>query len=83
LRHSFADTERLEARIRASDTEWTIARPGVLTNGPARGRYRTALPDVGPPPFPRISRADVAGFMLREVVERRFLYAAVGLWDEP
>jgi putative NADH-flavin reductase len=83
LRHSFADKERLEAWIRASDTEWTIVRPGVLTNGPARGRYRTARPDVRPPPFPRISRADVAGFMLREVVERRFLSMAVGLWDEP
>ncbi len=46
LRHSFADKERLEAWIRASDTEWTIVRPGVLTNGPARGRYRTARRDV-------------------------------------
>lgn len=83
LRHSFAEKERLEARIRASETEWTIVRPGALTSGPARGRYRTALPDVRPPPFARFSRADVAGFMLREVVERRFLYTAVGLWDEP
>jgi hypothetical protein len=83
LHHSFADQERLEARIRASETEWTNGRPGALTNGPARGRYRNALPDVRPPPFARISRADVAGFVLREVVERRFLYMAVGLWDEP
>jgi uncharacterized protein YbjT (DUF2867 family) len=82
LRHNFADKERLEARICASETEWTIVRPGALTDGPARGRYRTALADVRPPPFPRISRADVAGFMLREVVERRFLYRVVGLWDE-
>ena len=66
-----------------SETEWTIVPPGALTDGPARGQYRTALPNVRPRPFPRISRADVAGFMLREVVERRFLYTAVGLWDEP
>jgi uncharacterized protein YbjT (DUF2867 family) len=82
LRHSFADKERLEARIRASETEWTIVRPGVLTHGPARGRYRIARPDVRPPAFPLISRADVAGFMVREVVERRFLHVAVGLWDD-
>jgi uncharacterized protein YbjT (DUF2867 family) len=82
LRHSFADKERLEARIRASETEWTIVRPGVLTNGPPRGRYRAARPDVRPPAFPLISRADVAGFMVREVVERRFLHVAVGLWDD-
>lgn len=57
--------------------------PGPVDPWAARGRYRAALPDVRPPPFARISRADVAGFMLREVVERRFLYAAVELWDEP
>lgn len=38
LRHSFAEKERLEARLRASQTEWKIGRPGALTTGPARGR---------------------------------------------
>ncbi|MGI8818629.1 MAG: NAD(P)-dependent oxidoreductase [Gemmatimonadales bacterium] len=36
----FGDKVRQEAVVRASDLEWTIVRPGVLTNGPARGRYR-------------------------------------------
>jgi len=82
LRHIFAEKERMEVAICASATDWTIVRPAALTNGPAQARYRPALAEVHPPPFPRISRADVAGFMLREVVERRFVHQAVGLWDE-
>ncbi len=82
LRQVFAEKERMEARMRASEAEWTIVRPGMLTNGPARGQYRVALAEVRPPAFPRISRADVAAFMLREVGERRLVRQAVGLWDE-
>lgn len=83
LRHIFAEKERMERTIRVSAPEWTIVRPGALTNAPARGRYRAALPAARPPPFPRISRADVAAFMLRETVEKCWLRQAVGLWDEP
>jgi putative NADH-flavin reductase len=83
LRNTFLEKERMEAYIKAADVDWTIVRPGALTNGPARGRYRTALPDSRPPRFPRISRADVAAFMLAEVHQRRFVRQAVGLWDEP
>ena len=82
LRHVFTDKKRLEARIQASDAEWTIVRPGFLTDGPTRGQCQAALPGVRPSLVPRISRADVAAFMLREVAERRFLRQAVGLWDE-
>jgi putative NADH-flavin reductase len=83
LRNTFLEKERMEAYIKAADVEWTIVRPGALTSGPARGRYRTALADVRPPRFPRISRADVAAFMLAEVHQRRYVRQAVGLWDEP
>jgi uncharacterized protein YbjT (DUF2867 family) len=82
LRHVFADKERMETSIRASATEWTIVRPGALTSGPARRRYRAASAEVRPPRLPRISRADVADFMLHELGERRFVRQAVGLWDD-
>ncbi len=83
LRNTFLEKERMETYIKAVEVEWTIVRPAALTNGPARGRYRTPLADVQPPRFPRISRADVAGFMLAEMQQRRFVRQAVGLWDEP
>jgi uncharacterized protein YbjT (DUF2867 family) len=46
-----------EADLRDRDLDWTIVRPGGLTDAPATGRIRLA-----PPPVPRgtIPRADVA-----------------------
>jgi uncharacterized protein YbjT (DUF2867 family) len=77
----FRDKVRQEAVIRASDLEWTIVRPGVLTNGPKRGRYRHG-PRVGHWLWTvRISRADVAAFMLDELTDRRHVRATVGVAD--
>jgi uncharacterized protein YbjT (DUF2867 family) len=46
-----------EADLRARDLDWTIVRPGGLTDAPATGRVRLA-----PPPLPAgtVPRADVA-----------------------
>lgn len=40
LRAEFADKERQEALVTASDLDWTIIRPARLTNEPATGRLR-------------------------------------------
>ncbi|MEP7227852.1 MAG: NAD(P)H-binding protein, partial [Gemmatimonadales bacterium] len=75
----FWDKVRQEAVVRASDLDWTIVRPGVLTNGPRLSQYRHGgrvghwLWTV------RISRADVAAFMLDQLTDRRYARAAVGL----
>lgn len=61
LREQFADAHEMDRQVRASGTEWTIVRPPQLTNGPLRGRYRTAVDRlVGR----RISRADLAHAIL-------------------
>jgi uncharacterized protein YbjT (DUF2867 family) len=46
-----------EADLRARDLDWTILRPGGLTDAPATGKIQLA-----PPPVPRgtVPRADVA-----------------------
>jgi uncharacterized protein YbjT (DUF2867 family) len=46
-----------EADLRSRDLDWTILRPGHLTDAPATGRVRLA-----PPPVPEgmVTRADVA-----------------------
>jgi putative NADH-flavin reductase len=52
--------------LEASDLDWTMVMPPMLTNGAARGSYRVdgdALPRNGS----RISRADVADFMLQQL----------------
>jgi uncharacterized protein YbjT (DUF2867 family) len=62
LKGPYEDHERQEKQVRESGLEWIIARPGRLTNGPARHKYvkKTAIE-----PLPRsISRADVADFLV-------------------
>ena len=46
-----------EEDLRSRDLDWTILRPGHLTEGPATGRIRLAAPPV---PAGAIPRADVA-----------------------
>ena len=46
-----------EDDLRSRDLDWTILRPGHLTDGPATGRIRLAAPPV---PAGAIPRADVA-----------------------
>ena len=58
--------------IADSGLEWTIARPGMLTNGLATGRYK-ALPDIADWRGGAISRADVADFLVKQVGDRSML----------
>lgn len=65
----FADKARQERVIRESSLEWTIVRPTALTNGPRTGAYRTGS-DIGHWLRPtKISRADVADFMLKQLTD--------------
>jgi putative NADH-flavin reductase len=77
LRHVFADKERQEAIIKASPLEWTIVQPAALTNGPRTGTYRVGACERRL--FPRISRADVAHFMLKELENPRHVRQSVPL----
>ena len=73
------DKVRQEDLIIESDRDWVIVRPGVLTNGEARGSYRHG-PKVGSYLWPvRISRADVAGFMLKQLNDDTYVGAAPGV----
>jgi len=73
------DKLRQEELIAASDRDWVIVRPGVLTNGEPRGSYRHG-PKVGSYLWPvRISRADVADFMLKQLTDDGYVGAAPGL----
>ena len=58
----------------ASGLEWVAVRPPLVTNGPHIGRYRSG-PNVLHPGA-RISRSDIADFMLAQAVEPTFAQAA-------
>jgi putative NADH-flavin reductase len=75
----FHDKERQEEIIRASSLDWVIVRPGALTNGPARGVYRHGLKVGHWLVTCRISRADVAQFMLRQLTDNTYLRSTPGV----
>ena len=62
----YADKDRQESIIKASNVEWLIVRPGFLTNGPRTGRYR-AIENLSGVTAGKISRRDVADFMLKQL----------------
>jgi putative NADH-flavin reductase len=75
----FWDKARQERLIAASGMSWIVVRPGVLTNGAKRGRYRHGR-KVGSFLWTvRISRADVADFMLNQMTDNTHVGAAPGV----
>ena len=71
LRHPMADQRAQERLLAASDLDYTIVRPPRLTDDAPTGTYRV-LPDGLPSSSRRISRADVADFMLQQLTDPRF-----------
>jgi uncharacterized protein YbjT (DUF2867 family) len=65
--------------IEESDTDWVIVRPAVLTNSPARGSYRHGRKVGNFILTRRISRADVADFMLKQLTDDDYIGTAVGV----
>jgi putative NADH-flavin reductase len=74
LKRVYDDKDVQEWIIRSSGLDWTIVRPGLLTNRPATGHYRvlTAAEDWR---FGVISRGDVADFIVRQVDDRALIGA--------
>lgn len=73
------DKTRQERMIAGSNVEWVIARPGVLTNGPKRGHSRHGRRVGSFLSTVRISRADVADFMLNQLASDTYLRSAPGV----
>ena len=79
LRGIFADKAAQEEIIKKSGLDWVIVRPTSLTNGARKGAYRAGM-DIGHWLRPtRISRADVADFMLKQLTEDTYLGKTPGV----
>jgi putative NADH-flavin reductase len=72
----FWDKTRQERLIARSKVEWVIVRPGVLTNGEKRDDYRHGRHLGSFLWTVRISRADVADFMLNQLTSDTYLRTA-------
>lgn len=66
LRESFADARQMEALIRASELDWTIACPPRLTNAAATGTFRSNTEGTVRGGF-SMTRADVATYLLNAI----------------
>jgi putative NADH-flavin reductase len=75
LKRVYDDKDVQEWIIKSSGLDWTIVRPGLLTNSAATGHYRvlTAPKDWR---FGMISRADVADFLVQQVDDRALIGTA-------
>lgn len=72
LKTIYEDKDRQEALVRKAKLDWVIVRPGFLTNGPLTGTYRT-LTELEGIRAGKISRADVAHFILTEIKAKQYL----------
>ena len=68
LKTIYQDKDREEAIIKNSSLDWLIVRPAGLTNGPRTGIYHV-INDMSGVTMKRISRQDVADFILKELQE--------------
>jgi putative NADH-flavin reductase len=79
LRHAFADHERQEAVVRRSSLDWIIVRPPHLKDGPRTGVYRHGFATTDRQIGGKISRADVADFMLKQLTDKAYLQKMPGV----
>lgn len=73
LKTIYQDKDRQEEIIKSSGLEWTIVRPAMLTYGKQTENYKT-ITDLTGVTAKKISRADVADFMLKEIEQKNFLH---------
>lgn len=57
--------------VRESGLDWTVVRVPMLTDDPATGQLKVGV--VGKGMGPRISRADMADFMLKQAASREYI----------
>lgn len=76
LKHMFDDIRRMEAVVKSSEADWTLIRPPLLTNGTQTGQYRYAINEFLPDCV-KISRADLAHFMIQHIEDRATFKATV------
>jgi putative NADH-flavin reductase len=65
----YIDKTRQEEEIRCSNLDWTIVRPGRLTNGPRTMRFRQ-FDELTGVTVGKISRADVAYYIMTHIADK-------------
>lgn len=69
----YADMSQMELLVAASGFDWTIVRPPQLVDGPLTGKLIVSA-DTLPEGKHKITRADLAAFLLEEVKSEQYLH---------
>jgi len=78
LKNAFKDHELQESVIEKSSLDWTIVRPGNMTNGKLTKDYKHGF-DPSEKIKLKVSRSDVAHFMLDQVNDKQYVHRKVGV----
>lgn len=81
LRVPLADHNANEQRIMKSRLEWTFVRPGSLTDGPLTGNLKHGSGKNVMKGNPKISRANLASFMLDQIIDPAYIHKGVWLHE--
>lgn len=79
LRFVFKDHVAQEEIVKQSSLDWIIAHPAAFTDGPATGKYKSGFPASEKNLTLKVSRADVASFMLKQLTDDTYLHLSPGL----
>jgi uncharacterized protein YbjT (DUF2867 family) len=72
IRAHLEDKEKMEETVKSSGLDWTIVRATILTDGAKTVTYRVG-PEIKVGLVPRISRHDVADFIVRQITDASFI----------
>lgn len=73
LRNVLVEHERQENEVKQSHLDWTIVRPSSFVDGERTGQYRHGFPGSDRTSQLKISRADVADFLLKQLTDNSYL----------
>ena len=79
LRRAFRDHQLQEELVTRSGLDWTIVRPAAFTDGPATGDVRSGFGADAKGLTLKVSRADVARFLLAAVSDAGWIGKTPGL----
>ncbi len=79
LKKTFEDHLLQETFIKQSNLNWTIVRPGTLTNGKSTGNYKQGFEYTDSSLKVKIARADVADYLITTLTNQNFYNKVVGI----
>ncbi len=79
LKEAYKDHQLQEKYIMQSELDWTVVRPAAFTDGPLTRKYRYGFTSHDKTLKMKVSRADVAHFMLKQIEMDQYIQKAPGL----